>query len=327
MLEFLIGGLGGLVTASAMQAAAVLADRRRCPPPGRLVDVGGLRLHAQITGTGSPTVVLDSGTGGSLVEWFRVVPDLSKFARVVTYDRAGFGWSDPPRQAPTSLHNAELLHRLLENLEIPGPYVLVGRAIGGLNLRIFAARYPRQTAGLVLLDVTHENEPERILPELKRSGRRDLRLAAVAARLAPFGFVRLAGSLGLLPKVRVLEHCPPSIQAQATAAIYRSGYPEAVWREFAIFPQTAAQVRAMPFPAEIPLAVLTAGMHLDPRDFPLDFPIDRAQKIWEQLQAELTFLSHTSSHRVIPGCGHYLALERPDLVVEAIREIVRQAQH
>src|SRR5690349_22698564 len=139
----------GLVGAS-YEAIAAAGDARRYPAPGQLVDVGGYRLHIQCVGTGSPTVVLDAGLGGSSLDWSLVQPELGRSTRVCAYDRAGMGWSDLGPQPRTPRQIADELHTLLTNAGIAGPYVLVGHSLAGKNVRLFAQQYPAEVGAMVL---------------------------------------------------------------------------------------------------------------------------------------------------------------------------------
>src|SRR5688500_18438562 len=143
----------GLAAAGASyEAIAAGGDAKAYPPPGRLVDVGGYRLHIQCVGAGSPTVVLDAGLGGSSLDWNLVQPELGRSTRVCAYDRAGMGWSDPSPQPRTPRQIADELHTLLTNAGIAEPYVLVGHSLAGKNVRLFRIAHPDQVAGMVLVD-------------------------------------------------------------------------------------------------------------------------------------------------------------------------------
>src|SRR5437773_7780752 len=136
-------GLCGLIvvaasTGAAYQSIATRNDLAANPPPGRLVDVGGHKLHLWCTGTGEPTVILENGLGGSGLGWSFVQPEVARFTRVCSYDRGGMGYSDPgpsPRTARRIVHE---LAQLLDRAGISGPLVLVGASTGGLFLRVFA---------------------------------------------------------------------------------------------------------------------------------------------------------------------------------------------
>jgi pimeloyl-ACP methyl ester carboxylesterase len=126
-------------------------------PPGRMVDIGGRRLHLHCTGTGTPTVIVENGGGSFTVDWALVQPAVSQFTRICTYDRAGYAWSDPGplRDLPEQIMaDLELLLRLGD---VKPPYVLVGQSIGGLFIRDYQRRFPEQVGGMVLVDPTHED--------------------------------------------------------------------------------------------------------------------------------------------------------------------------
>ena len=131
-----------------------IARRQGLPPPGQLIDVGGHRLHLYCTGSGSPTVVLEPGGGASSSDFAWIAPAVARDTRVCVYDRAGRGWSDAADGPQDGAHIAADLHTLLERAQVPGPYVLAGHSFGGLYVQSFAAQFPDQVAGMVLLDST-----------------------------------------------------------------------------------------------------------------------------------------------------------------------------
>jgi pimeloyl-ACP methyl ester carboxylesterase len=130
------------------------ADARAYPLPGQLIDVGGHSLHLNCTGSGSPTVVLEPGGGemSSNLGW--IAPAVARDTRVCVYDRAGRGWSEPADTPQDGTQIATDLHTLLQRGNVPGPYVLAGHSFGGLYVLTFAARYPDEVAGMVLVDST-----------------------------------------------------------------------------------------------------------------------------------------------------------------------------
>ncbi len=134
---------------------AVQRDSRLYHPPGKLVDVGGYRLHLNCVGSGGPTVVLEYGHQGSYFDWSRVQPEIARFTRVCYYDRAGYGWSDPsPRPRVPSIMSEEL-HALLHSAGEKPPYILVSHSYGSVNAEMFAHKYPEEVAGLVLVEGVH----------------------------------------------------------------------------------------------------------------------------------------------------------------------------
>src|SRR5688500_9896367 len=142
------------VTGAAYQWLATRRDLAKTPPPGQLVDIGGYRLHLWCTGKGSPAVVLASGAGAFSVDWGLVQPEVARFARVCSYDRAGSAWSDPGPIPRTMKQEVYELRALLRKARVKAPYVLVGHSYGGLLARLYARQYRREVVGLVLVDST-----------------------------------------------------------------------------------------------------------------------------------------------------------------------------
>src|SRR5829696_2926200 len=157
-------GVAGLVLVLLLagvvfQFVITRIDACRYPAPGEMVDVGGYNLHLYCTGeAGAPTVVMDSGLGGTVLDWQLVQPEVAKFARVCTYDRGGMGWSDPGAQPRTSRQITKELQTLLSDAGVRGPYVLVGHSFGGTNMQVYASQYPDEVAGMVLVDSALEDE-------------------------------------------------------------------------------------------------------------------------------------------------------------------------
>ncbi|MCG8636466.1 MAG: alpha/beta hydrolase [Desulfobacterales bacterium] len=175
--------LAGLI----YQNTATCLDIRRFPPSGQFVDMDGYTLHFKKSGKGRFTVVFDSGMGASHLAWEKVIPEIGKVAGVFAYDRAGLGWSEKSPLPRTSERIVEELHRLLKLSHTPGPYILVGHSFGGLNMQLYAATYPGEVAGLVLIDSSHAAQME----NLRTTGfLKGLRHAAVKIS-APLGISRM----------------------------------------------------------------------------------------------------------------------------------------
>src|SRR5438045_4024666 len=152
-----------LVLALLWGSATILAAQDSMaapPPPGRLVDIGGRRLHIHCSGSGSPTVITESGSSSFSIEWALVQDRVSSFTRICSYDRAGFAWSDRGPAENTVEETMDDLHRLLRAAGVAPPYLLVGHSIGGMYVRAYQRRYPEQVVGLVLVDATPEEDLE-----------------------------------------------------------------------------------------------------------------------------------------------------------------------
>ena len=210
--------LGALLVVAALSGATYqwLATRKELaatPPPGRLVDIGGYRLHLWCTGDGAPAVILDTGLGGSSAGWGFVQPEVARFTRVCSYDRAGMGYSDPGPSPRTARRIASELAELLARSGIAGPVVLVGASIAGFNVRVFASDHPERAAGLVLVDASHEDDAHEVP-----------RMARFVPLLSTIGVLRLFGvSFG-----QSIESLAPSVRRFAQATRFRAaGYQAA----------------------------------------------------------------------------------------------------
>jgi pimeloyl-ACP methyl ester carboxylesterase len=313
-----LGALLGLVALLAggglsYQALATARDVRAYPPPGQLVDVGGYKLHIRCMGQGSPTVVLESGAAGPSPLWGWVQPEIATTTRVCAYDRAGLGWSDPsphPRDAATI--TAEL-HALLQRANVAGPYVLVGHSFGGKYVRLFAARYPVETAGLVLVDASHPDQFTRI-PEGRAEYAAPARMARLFPVLARLGLLRLTGYPAIDPAL------PAPQRAELDAVMRTTQLAVANRDEFLATPATDAQVRAAGTLGALPLAVVTATDH---------GTAAHLEHYWRSLQDELTGLSSNSVHHIIDGATHTsLVNDRRHAAAtsDAIRQVVDVAR-
>jgi len=273
-------GLVGLVVLSALAPAPVgslprralaggwrSAERAWLIATGRLVDVGGYRLRVDCRGKGNVTVVMEAGLCQTRATWGRVVGDVASFARVCVYDRAGLGESDRGTGPRTPGRVVEDLHRLLIAADVRPPYVLVGHSIGGLAVRLYAARHPERVRGLVLVDASHEEQYTRFAELMDPQDR--------AAYLGHEGGANCE-RLDLLATARELNAAGP-------------------------LPLT-------------PLIVLTAR----PRWAIAGCP-DHAVRT--ELQARLARLSDGGRQVIAERSGHFIQLDRPEVVTEAIREV------
>ena len=278
-------------------------DARTYPMPGQLVDVGGHRMHLHCTGTGSPTVVLEPGQGGASSDSGWVASAVARDSTVCVYDRAGRGWSDGADGPQDAAQIAADLHTLLERAQVPGPYVLAGHSFGGLYVQTFAANYPDQVAGLVLLDSTAP-KPGPPLPTRTESDSVLGRASAVFSLVAHLGGGRLIaqGSYGSLP-----AHVRGEARANAsTAPSLRSSIEEFVAANTSM--QQAASLTNLDGK---PLVVLTAdtGNAAD----------------WQAKQDQMATLSTNNSHRVAKDTTHEsLLYDEADSAAasQAIRDVI-----
>ncbi|MFI5898465.1 alpha/beta hydrolase [Actinoplanes sp. NPDC051513] len=261
-------------------------DATAYPMPGQLIDVGGHRLHLSCTGSGSPTVVLEPGAGemSSNLGW--ITPTVARDTRVCVYDRAGRGWSEPADTAQNGAQIANDLHTLLQRGHVPGPYVLAGHSFGGLYMLTFAARYPDEVAGMVLVDSTAPASAARPgAASPYDGGSYDVlgRVSALVSTSARLGLSRLYGQL---------EHgsLPPRSGDEARASNATASHVRSTIDEYVQANASTEQAASLGDFAAKPLVVLTAGSGSD---------ATHAAK-----QNHLATLSTNSVHRVIDGATH-----------------------
>lgn len=293
---------------SLYQAIAGARDRRLFPPPGSIFEVGGLRTHVQVMGSGEPTVVLESGLGGMSCAWAWIQPEVALFSRVVSYDRPGLGWSEATPAPGTARLAADRLRAILTCVGASPPFVLVGHSMGGLLIRVFVERYPNEVAGVVLIDAAHPDQHLRS-PAIATHMRSGFRLLKVIPLLARLGYVRCTGlfdswSRGL-----------PAREAAAAKAFLASYRHLLTTRDESLAWDTlCSEVRATHGLGDIPLAVLTAGRCVLPGQ--------------PELQGELAALSSDSVHLTVREADHVTLVTRREYaraVVEAIRYVVGKA--
>jgi pimeloyl-ACP methyl ester carboxylesterase len=294
-----LAGLGALY-----EIARETSDRSAFPIPGQLVDVGGHRLHLHCTGSGRPTVVLLPGAGGFSSTWGWIAPAVAGDSRVCVYDLAGRGWSESAVRPQDGVALATDLHNLLANANETGPFVLAGHSFGGLYVLNFAARYPEQVAGVVLLDSTHPDMFTR-LPAYPMIWEAFRRASAVFPSLARLGIGRIVyrSDFDKLPPRSRREE----VAFWSTARMARSQHAE--WTEA---PVVMRQARALKTLSPHPLIVVTAGLE--------------AQHGWVPLQRELAALSSNSQLRVVPTATHMsLVDDERDASnsIDAIHAVVR----
>ncbi len=237
-------------------------DRRVHPAPGQLIDVGGYRLHINCDGSGSPTVILESGLGQPGAYWEFIANSVSRDTTVCVYDRAGRGWSDPAAAPQDGFAVARDLHVLLERAHAQGPFVLVGHSSGAQYVRIFAGRYPEQVAGMILLD----GQPAEAFEGLP---------------IYPFFYGALRHVSAVLPSLARLGVGRAVSGADSSARAARSMRAEVLE-----LPTALAQARSFQSLGDRPLVVVTATRG--------------AMAGWMPLQDAMAKLSTNSRHEVVP---------------------------
>ena len=274
-----LAGIGGSYATIQEQV-----DRSTTAMPGHLVDVGGRRLYLECTGSGSPTVVLVSGLAEASVYWRGwIAPVVAQNSTVCAYDRAGQGWSDPPPSPQDGVAVATDLHNLLAKAQLPGPYVVVGHSTGGVYVRIFAARYADQVAGMVLLDSQPNEALTGGLPDFPSQYGILHRATALFPSLARLGTFQLVNRFAADP-------LPVPTRDQERAVVSAANLNRIQRDEFAELPMTLQEAAALTTLGDRPLIVVTA--------------VKGASAGWLPLQDRMAGLSTNSAHRSLPETDH-----------------------
>ena len=300
---------GQLLSLSFLLLAGVSADAARTqsaaddpPAPGTYIWVGDHRLHLDCQGTGSPTVVFDSGLGGSSLDWTLVQPEVASFTRACSYDRAGYAWSDPgplPRNADNIVRDLE---QLLGNGSVAAPYVLVGHSLGGLIVQKFARQHPGRIAGLVLVDATHEDQFRR----LKEA-------------VTPVNGARRWSSLTISDSYRVPEGLPEDVRLLAGAFVARA-QSIVVLRSELSFLRNSSRAAASGALPDVPLVVISHRL-ASPAPATRE---GRFEQTWMELQNELAALTRRSEHVIARTGDHYIHIREPETVIAAVHGVVEQ---
>ena len=304
--------------------------------PGHLVDLGTHRLHLRCEGTGTPAVIFDAALGASSLSWSLVQPAVARVTTACAYDRAGFGWSDAGPMPRTAGRIAAELHDLVRVSRVPPPYVLVGHSFGGLVMRMFASRHPGEVAGLVLIEPAIPEEWAAPGDEQRSLIARGARLCAYGRAAAKGGLARAVAALvglGALGPARALVRLisrgglsrddegvlapiwklPPDARGVLRQAWTQPKFFEALGSQISTICDSAVEVlHAAPHDyADLPLAVVSAAA-AKPRRLEAD--------------AQLAQMSTRGRHVLAPNSGHWVPLDNPQAVIDAITDVVMEVR-
>ena len=308
------------ITGAVYEMIGRWRDARRFPQRGHLVRVGSIRLNIDCGGQGSPAVILESGLGGPSLDWLMVQPEIAKFTRVCSYDRAGYGWSDSGPKPRSSLQIAHELNQLLQAAGEKDPYVLVGHSMGGYNIRVYAGQYPNDVVGMVLVDASHEEQELRTPESIRKRSRADHEFPGWRKLRhffqLHFGWARLTADRD------APDFWPKAFREEEAFLTLPTKHQFATIDEDQVFSTlSAVQVRSSGNLGDRPLIVLTATRQ---DDISPDIPPPDAQAeedLWvHQLQPELAHLS-THGKQIVVHCGHEMPTEHPEVVISAIHEV------
>jgi pimeloyl-ACP methyl ester carboxylesterase len=320
--------MAGLTVASVLSLLVLLAlagaayeliassrDAQRYPAPGQLVDIGGRRLHLDCVGSGSPTVVLEAGGGGTSLDWSLVQPALAGTAKVCAYDRAGSGWSDPGPMPRSPERIVEDLFAVLGAGQVGGPYVLVSHSDSGLATQLFATEHPDLVAGIVFVDARHMESISSA--ERQRNLDQARTLPTITTLVGRSGVGRLFGA-DLFPQIHPEgRFLPPATRELMLLQASRPAYVEQVISSVESATANDAELASAPSGSlgSTPIVVLTTEQYTT------------LYPGWRAGQDELARLSTNAVHRFVgPGSEHYVAWQQPEMVIAAVNQVVDSAR-
>lgn len=306
------------------EALLRIRDARRFPPVGRLVDIGGIRLHLDCRGSGSPTVVLESGLDhlGSL-SWMAVHDSIARTTRVCAYSRAGFLWSDARAEPFDATRVPRDLHALLSVAGEQSPFVMVGHSLGGPYAMLFTARYPLDVAALVLIDASHPAQQPRLAAAL---GTPVSALMPSAVQMKVYVALAQIGVLRWTSLAKAPSGWPAPVRRAFTAFLPPSA--SALRDEILATASTLAAAGDSTSLGARPLVVLSAGAEASDATLAAQghSRTQEAQRhaAWLALQADELTWSTRSRQEIVSDATHYIQFDRPDVVIRAVRGVVTQ---
>jgi len=308
----------------ALFAVVCSASPHDPAPIGRMIDIGGRKVHIHCTGRGRPTVVVENGGAAFSFDWEFVQPQVARFTRICTYDRAGYAWSDAGPHFDTFDQAAHDLHLLLARADVPGPYVLVGHSLGGMLIRFYQAKYPKDVVGMVLVDSSHEQSLQRVGPKMVRIP--ELTAEQFHALIDEGKTNRPKNAEPNLAPTTIFppyDRLPAKLQNLHLWALKKVLPLVESWGLNLQFDLSRLhQLRvASPHPlGNMPLEVLTASQ-FDVVSAP-GITFEQARRDHLRLQNDLTQLSANSRHITVSGSGHEIYLYQPGAVVRSISAVV-----
>lgn len=312
-----------LIAGSLYQWQAQRSENKAFPPPGALFEIAGSHLHLDCRGTGSPTIVIESGLMSGSASWVLVHDRLAEVTRVCAYDRPGMDWSEPTEDPLQAEAVARRLHELLLTAAVNDRKILMGMSAGGLFVREYYRHYGDDIVGMVLIDSSHEQQGDR-LPEIDSLIDMSSLLTA-CSWLQPLGIIR---AFDLLDEPVIPDHLDAASTAVLRAHAYQSHACAAMLNESEGF---VAEVRDPQPPqplGDLPLLVVSQGK--PPADHELQgYSRQQANELmrrWDELQQELAELSTTSRRVIASNSGHMVHLEQPELIVNEVAALVGQLQ-
>lgn len=325
----------GVALGIVYQLVGTRRDRKLYPPPGRMIDLGSHRLHLYETGTGGPTIVMESGLMSTVLSWTELQRELSKSFRVVSYDRAGLGWSELGPMPRTAERIVDELHLALGEAGIKPPYILIGHSFGGMLMPLFAARYADEVTGMVLIDAVVPAEWDPPTDQDARNSRIGAQVCRRAAVLARIGVIRVVAALLDSPLkkiaghlVRLISRGTPSNSGTVSSPWFAALPPNerAMAAIFWIQPKFALTIASQL--ENLPLSAKQVGTHKKFCSKKVVFlTAGSASARRRNGHAETAARLPLGEHIRVNETNHWIMQSKPEIVIRAIESILRTADN
>jgi pimeloyl-ACP methyl ester carboxylesterase len=322
--------LVGMMSGNAVRAQGMAAELLE---PHRVDLGGGRRLNFHCVGTGSPTVVFEQGGEGMIFNWAKVQPAVATMTRACFYDRGGFGWSDPPRYPVTAVTVTDDLRALLRRAKVSGPVIIVGHSVGGFYATVYADRFRNQVAGLVLVDPGFSGQDANPSVADQANNRRGEGYLVRCAELARTGKLRADNLAENRCFSLPTDASTDGERRYALNAITRPHWYAAEHSQsvnyftsderLSVSHQQAQDV-ARSF-GDLPLVVLSRG-RVEGAPWRTADENGAALERWRAGHAALTARSSRGRLEIVDGSGHFIQKDRPEVVIEAIRQVINFAR-
>lgn len=281
-----------------------------------MVDVGGYRLHIRKLGSGTPTILLESGSGESSLSWRDIPENLSSFATVVSYDRAGYAWSEEATTPRTGENIVRELHVALKNTDIQPPYILVGHSLGGMYSRLYTQTYRDEVAGLVLVDARPENDARRT-NEIYAKERPKVNPTPLISIL-----LERSGAFRLFPNFMLTGRVEDQDRKSFVNIVASPKYFRSVAEEGDLASMTENAIRGQHL-GNLPVRVIARGIQQNLTQFGISKRgNEQIEQSWQMGQREMLNISTKSKFIVAKKSDHMIIHDQPELVIQVIRELI-----
>ncbi|MEA5576120.1 alpha/beta hydrolase [Anabaena sp. UHCC 0451] len=301
-------------------------ENSKIPPIGKLIDVGGHKLHFYVAGEGEITIIVDHSLGG--IDGYFLVEELAKISRVCIYDRAGYGSSQSSNKPRTSEQIVKELHILLQKAEIEPPYILVGDSFGSYNMRLYAHLFPAEVVGMILTDGLHEKQMLSMsfsLQLLKLFFTISFFIASLGAAL---GIVRFLGIIGIFEILKKeLRQFPKTTLKIVKSSFYSSRHWLTMFREMWSLNTSGHQVKKANDFGNLPIINIKAANFLKPRWGRFYFSITPADKLRDAIQSNLLLLSTNCEQLLATKSGHFVWIDEPEVILAAVRRVLEKVEN